>query len=225
MGDTVKPSPEAVAAGHAFYTRRTLAFYDLMILGYFSRVAWRCPAGRLVDHHDRHITANHLDVGVGTGYFLDRSRFPSPDPRVVLMDPNQACLDAAGRRLARYEPERIRASVLDPVDYDGGPFDSVSMTYLLHCLPGTIDQKAIAVEHVVQLTAPGAVVFGATLLSGGVDRTWYARAVMRWNNQRGIFANANDDVEGLHRALEEHLDDVTIEIIGCAALFAGRIAA
>lgn len=186
MADTREPSPEAVAAGHAFYTRRSLAVYDLMILGYFSRVAWRCPAGRLVDHHDQHVTANHLDVGVGTGFFLDRCRFPIPDPRVVLMDPNQACLDAAARRLVRYEPERIRASVLDPVDYAGDPFGSVSMTYLLHCLPGSIDQKAIAVEHVLALTAPGAVVFGATLLSGGVDRNWYARAVMRWNNQRGI---------------------------------------
>ena len=70
------PTPEEVAAGHAFYTRRSLAVYDLAILGYFSRLAWRCPASRIVDHYNLHVSANHLDVGVGTGYFLDHCHVP-----------------------------------------------------------------------------------------------------------------------------------------------------
>ena len=39
-------TPEQVQAGHAFYTRRSLAVHDLAILGYFSRMAWKCRAGR-----------------------------------------------------------------------------------------------------------------------------------------------------------------------------------
>lgn len=66
------PTPEQVAAGHAFYTKRALAVYDAAILGYFSRVAWKCPARRILQHYNRHVSTNHLDVGVGTGYFLDR---------------------------------------------------------------------------------------------------------------------------------------------------------
>jgi hypothetical protein len=35
----MSPTPEEVAAGHAFYTRRSLAVYDVAILGFFSRMA------------------------------------------------------------------------------------------------------------------------------------------------------------------------------------------
>ena len=90
----MNPTPDEVAAGHAFYTSRSLAIYDLAILGYFSRLAWRCPAGRVLRQYDDHVTANHLDIGVGTGYFLDRRRFPSPS-LLVLMDLNEACLTKA----------------------------------------------------------------------------------------------------------------------------------
>jgi len=77
-------------------------------------------------------------------------------------------------------------------------------------------------EHVKSVANPGAAVFGATLLHAGVDSNWYARTVMKWNNGRGIFSNIDDDAEGLHGALSHHLDEVSIEIVGCVALFAGR---
>ena len=79
-------SPEQVAAGHAVYTKRMLGIYDFLMLGLSNRLIWRCPTQRLVEHYNRHVTANHLDVWVGTGYFLDRCRFPSNPPRVALMD-------------------------------------------------------------------------------------------------------------------------------------------
>ena len=150
------PSPEQVAAGHAFYTRRSLAVYDLAILGYFSRLAWRCPAHRIVAHYDQHVSANHLDVGVGTGYFLDHCRFPTPPdkPRLALMDLSTSCLDAASTRVAAYDPEIIEANVLAPITYDGPRFDSVGLNYLLHCLPGDIEAKAVVFDHLVALDQP-----------------------------------------------------------------------
>lgn len=112
MATTPEPTPEEVAAGHEFYTRRSLAVYDLMILGYFSRLAWRCPAHRILVHYDRHISSNHLDIGVGTGYFLDRCRYPEPAPRLALLDASAGCLDAASRRLARYGRNCTRRTCL-----------------------------------------------------------------------------------------------------------------
>jgi hypothetical protein len=217
----VKPTPDEIAAGHAFYTERSLAVYDLAILGYFSRLAWKCPAGRVLRHYDEHVSANHLDIGVGTGYFLDRCRFPSP-PRLVLMDPNEACLTKAGARLARYQPVQHRASVLEPIHIDGPRFDSIGMTYVLHCLPGDMASKATAFEHLEDAARPGAVVFGATLLHGGVKRNRLARTVMTRNNKHRIFSNADDDLEGLSQALSQHVDHPVIEVVGCVALFAGR---
>ena len=190
------PTPEEVAAGHAFYTRRSLAVYDLAILGYFSRVAWRCPAGRIVDHYNGHVSANHLDVGVGTGYFLDHCKFPSPPerPRLTLMDLSTSCLDVASKRVARFDPELIEANVLEPIVYDGARFDSVGLNYVLHCLPGDIGSKAVAIDYLIALANPGAWVFGATLLHDGVDRNWLARKVMDRNNSHGIFSNADDSL-------------------------------
>ncbi|HKY17148.1 MAG TPA: class I SAM-dependent methyltransferase [Microthrixaceae bacterium] len=218
-----EPTEAEVEAGHAFYTRRSLAVYDLMILGYFSRLAWRCPAGRIVAHYDQHVTGNHLDIGVGTGYFLDRCRYPTSQPRIALLDASTACLDAASRRIARYGPTVHEASVLEPFDLEGAPFDSIGMNYLLHCLPGTIRSKEAAFRNAGAVAAPGASVFGATLLHGGVKRNWFARQVMARNNRVGIFSNRDDDLDGLRAILDRQLTEVSIDVVGCVAVFAGKI--
>jgi hypothetical protein len=120
-------APEQAAAGQAIYTKRILGIYDFMVLGISNRLIWRCPTQRLVQHYNRHITANHLDVGVGTGYFLDRCRFPSNAPRVALMDLNRNALDFAARRIVRYKPETYIRNVLEPLSVDAMKFDSVGI--------------------------------------------------------------------------------------------------
>ena len=219
--------PVDVAAGHRVYTSRFLSFYDLVVLGWFSNTAWRCPAAVLTSHYDAHVSANHLDVGVGAGYFLDHCTFPTPHPRLALMDINPACLAATSRRVSRFLPETHTADVLEPLapqlGSDIAGFDSIGMTYLLHCLPGTISAKSAVFGNLLALANHGATVFGATLLSGGVTRNWYARRVMAFNNHRGIFSNAGDDLVGLESVLREHLDEPSVAIRGCVALFAGKM--
>ena len=58
-------------AGQSEYTPFFLRIYDPVILGLFTRVMWRCPASRMVERYRRHIRPPHLDVGPGTGYFLE----------------------------------------------------------------------------------------------------------------------------------------------------------
>lgn len=218
-------TPEQVEAGHAFYTKRNLALYDLAILGYFSRVAWRCPARRIQAHYDANISVNHLDVGVGTGYFLDHARFVEPEPRIALMDPNESCLEVASRRLSRFHPETYRVNVLEPVSVEVEPFDSIGLNYVLHCLPGGIRTKGdLVFGHLKPLLNDGGVVFGATLLHDGVPRNWFARQVMKRNNEHGIFSNTADDLEGLRETLRRNFADSSIETVGCVAVFAARTA-
>src|ERR1700730_18234548 len=195
-------SPEQVAAGHAVFTKRVLAIYDFLVLGLSNRLIWRCPTQRLVDHYNRHVTANHLDVGVGTGYFLDRCRFSS--------------------NAARYAPETYARNVLEPIPIDWAKFDSVGINYLLHCLPGTIESKSVSFDHLKAMMNSGAVIFGSTLLQGGVARSWPAKRLMDFYNSKGIFSNESDDIDGLQRALGLRFRSVSIEIVGCAALFSGR---
>ncbi len=215
-------TPEQVGAGQAIYSKAVLRLYDFYVLGLSNRLIWRCPTPQLEAHYNRHITSNHLDVGVGTGYFLDRARFPTQPPRVALMDINANSLDAASRRIARYKPEVYQRNVLDPIAIDAQKFDSVSINYLLHCLPGAIESKATAFDHLKALMNSGAVLFGSTLLHGGAHRNWFAKRLMGTYVRTGIFSNQNDDLAGLKRALDARFHDVDVHTVGCAALFSAR---
>jgi SAM-dependent methyltransferase len=215
-------TPEQIAAGHAVYTRGMLRIYDFLVLGLSNHLIWRCPSKRLLAHYNRHVSANHLDAGVGTGFFLDRCQFPSAAPRVALLDLNQNALAFAAQRIARYRPEIYIRNVLEPVLLDAPEFDSIGISYLLHCLPGTIAAKSVAFDHLKSLMAPGAVIFGATLLQGGVKRSFAARRLMGFYNTKGIFSNSQDTLEGLRSALEMRFKDAVLEVAGSAALFSGR---
>ena len=143
------------------------------------------------------------------------------------MDINPACLAVASRRVQRFRPAVYTADVLEPVRAQiGGEvagFDSIGMTYLLHCLPGNLSEKSVVFENLLALANPGATVFGATLLHDGVTRNCYARRVMAFNNRRGIFSNAGDDLDGLESALNEHLYESAVRVVGCVALFSGTV--
>ena len=214
---------EQVNAGQAIYTRRTLAFYDLVVLGISNRFLWKCPTQRLVKQYNKLVTANHLDVGVGTGYFLDRCQFPSPTPRVALMDLNSETLEFCSQRISHYKPETYRQNILAPISLNTGKFDSVGMNYLLHCLPGSIESKSIAFDNLKTLMNPNAVLFGSTLLQGDVQRNWFAKRLMAVYNERGIFSNQHDNLEGLKQALSKRFREVSVEVVGCVALFSGRV--
>lgn len=216
-------SPEQVTAGQAIYTKRTLSAYDFIVLCVSNRLFWKCPTRQLVEHYNRHVTANHLDVGVGTGFFLDHCLFPSQTPRLALMDLNQTALDFASRRVARFQPETYIRNVLEPISFDSAKFDSVGINYLLHCVPGAIESKAVAFDHLKALMNPGAVLFGSTLLQGGVSRSWFAKRLMDFYNRKGIFSNENDDLDALKRVLGHRFGSISVKVVGCAALFSGHV--
>lgn len=210
-------------AGQAVYDRRSLAIYDVLVLGLSNRWIWRCPTGRLLDLYRRHVSAKHLDLGVGTGYFLDRCGFPVAEPRIALIDLNPTCLAVAAKRIARYQPEQHRANLLAPLTGVPGGFDSVSLTYLLHCLPGGMAEKAAVLDHLRPLMNPGATIFGATLLSEGVPRSALARGLARLYNRKGVFGNAEDSLVGLEAALTARFEVLELETVGCAALFVAKV--
>ena len=214
---------EQVESGQAVYTKRVLRIYDFVVLGVSNRFIWKCPTPQQLQHYERHLSANHLDVGVGSGYFLDHCRFPSTPPRVALLDINPTALEFAARRIARYRPESYRRNVFEPITIDAPGFDSVAVNYLLHCLPGSLASKALVFDHLRPLMNVNATLFGATLLHHGVERSWTARRLMAVYNEKGIFWNQQDDLETLKRELHRRFDDVKVDVAGCGALFSGRV--
>jgi SAM-dependent methyltransferase len=196
--------------------------YDRLVLGVSNRLAWGCPADRLLTHYRENVTANHLDVGVGTGFFLDRVTFPSRTPRVGLLDANVGCLADASGRLERYSPLIYSADLLAPIDLPVRQFDSIGINYVLHCLPGPMDRKAVAFDHLLPLLRPGGVLFGATLLARRPHLAPQTRFLMNLYNAMGIFGNGQDGEEELRAALSERFLDVKVEVRGAAALFSAR---
>jgi SAM-dependent methyltransferase len=215
-------APE-VAAGAAVYSKLVLALYDLEVLGFELPVIFGCPSRRILELYDRNVSDRHLDVGVGTGYFLDRCRFPVEQPNVHLMDLNPNCLEKAARRIRRYGPEAHRCNVLEPIPIPLGHFGSIGVTNLLHCLPGSMVEKAVVFRNVEPLLREGGVLFGATVLGRGVDEVGALyRATNRVYNRKAIFSNLEDGASDLEAALAASFPEHTVEVVGALALFTAR---
>jgi hypothetical protein len=212
------PNEDAVARAHAVYTPRSLAFYDLLVHRISNHLAWRCPTSCLRALYDTNISSNHLEAGVGTGYFLDQVRDAQFD-LLVLLDINRHCLDCAAHRLARFNPTLVQANLLAPIALHLAPFDSIGLTYILHCLPGHMDGKLAVLDHLRPLMNEGAVLFGATILGRGIAPNLAARQLLALYNAKGVFNNYEDDLEFLSTGLRQRFGRVDLKTQGCVALF------
>ncbi|MDJ0799996.1 MAG: hypothetical protein QNJ51_24845 [Calothrix sp. MO_167.B12] len=57
--------------GAAIYSKSLLLIYDFFVLGLSNTFCWQCPTKLILNFYNQHISDKHLDVGVGSGYFLD----------------------------------------------------------------------------------------------------------------------------------------------------------
>jgi len=212
------------AAGAAVYSKPVLSVYDLYVLGFSNTFVWQCPSRLILDFYNAHISAKHLDVGVGTGFFLDKCQFPVAHPTLALVDLNPNSLQMTAKRLQRYNPGMYIANVLEPIRIDAAEFDSIAINYLLHCLPGNIPSKGAVFENLKPLlNKNGGVIFGTTILGTGIKRNFLAKILMRAYNSKKIFGNTYDHANDLERVLKENFRDYSMHVVGCVAFFTGRI--
>jgi ubiquinone/menaquinone biosynthesis C-methylase UbiE len=223
-GMTARASaPGEVEAAQAVYTPVVLAVYDWFVLGFSSRFAWRCSRTEMLAFYDRHVGPRHLDIGVGTGFFLDKCEWPVARPELTLLDMNPHSLRAAARRTERFRPRLVQANVLEPLDLGEAQFDSIGMNFLLHCLPGPVEQKATtAARNLKRHLQPNGILFGSTILGRGVRHSVLGRSLLHLYNKKGIFSNRDDDLEGLEGALAGVFSDVAVDLKGTVALFSAR---
>jgi len=203
------------------FNDRTLKYYD-RLLELTCNWVWRCPVERTLELYQRHLSSNHLEVGVGTGYFLDRSHLPGPTPRLALLDISPHCLRHTDARLARYAPEVYRGNALAPIELAARGFDSIAVNYVLHCMAGAFPGKGATFANLKPLLNPGGVLFGSTVLRNGVPCDLRARVFMRLYNAGKVFCNLHDSLAGLTEALNNAFEHVQIDVIGCVAQFSGR---
>ncbi|MFC0452195.1 hypothetical protein [Rhodococcus jostii] len=93
------------------------------MLRWSNTLVWRCPSERLLAHYNSHLGDRHLDIGPGTGWYLRRATYPTPNPMVELLDLNPNTLQMTTTRLADRgitaaahtgRPDRRRARVRPP---------------------------------------------------------------------------------------------------------------
>jgi len=205
-------------AGAAVYSPLTLALYDAWVLGISNRYAWRCSTqDTLLPFFRSYVGARHLDIGVGTGFYPAKSDLPT-DIAITLMDLNPSSLEAARRRIGRATTRTICHDVMVPIP-GGERFDSISLFYLLHCLPGPLEAKAAVFGLLKQNLAPGGVLFGATILGDQADHNAFGRKLMKVYNSKGIFGNRQDTESGFEEHLRRHYSTVVLKREGCVLLF------
>jgi ubiquinone/menaquinone biosynthesis C-methylase UbiE len=203
--------------GQAGYNPFLLAIYDPFVLGFMARVVWLCPIPPVVERYRQHVAHRHLDVGPGTGYFIEQAA-PPAGTEVTLLDPNPNVLARSSRRLAAMHPTTIEADVMKPLPVDG-PFDSAALNFVLHCLRGPQPHKAVAIRNVAAVLEPYGVLFGGTVLGTAERHTPPARAILWAFNRKGDFDNLGDTADGLRQILEESFQTVEVDLIGSVALF------
>jgi SAM-dependent methyltransferase len=204
-------------AGQKEYTPLFLSIYDWFILMFMTGAVWKMPKTPIVERYRRLVGHRHLDVGPGTGYFLDKADL-ADDTEITLLDPNPNVLDYAARRLEPMKPNTVEADVLKPLPVDG-PFDSVGLNGVLHCLPGPQQAKAAAVRNIASVLTPEGTLFGMTILGTSADHTALARFFLNQVNQRGTFDNLGDTAQGLQKILQDSFRRVELDVEGSVAHF------
>lgn len=201
------------------YSDFLLTIYDYFVLSFCCPLIWRCSKQKILDLYNQNISNNHLDIGVGTGYFLDKCRFTVANPQITLLDLSENCLKVTSKRLVRYKPQSVQADIFQDLPFNDIQFDSIGLNYLIHCLPGTIRDKAKIFENINPCLSPKGTIFGATVLGKDLRLNFVAKKLMNTYNKHQIFCNLEDDLAGLKEVLNKHYSKFEVMTSGAVALF------
>ncbi|MDX1449375.1 MAG: class I SAM-dependent methyltransferase [Acidimicrobiia bacterium] len=206
--------------GQSDYTPFLLSIYDRFVIGFMAPRVLRTSTTPLLDQYRELVGPKHLDVGPGTGWFLDHADLPETTS-ITLLDPNPNVLEHSRRVLARFDPTTSEADVLKPLPV-AGPYDSAALNMVLHCLPGPPMNKTPAIRNVAAALADDGVLFGATVLGRSGLHSRPARVFLKVANRKGAFDNLEDSVDSLRALLSESFEHVEINTLGSAATFVAR---
>jgi len=208
--------------GQMFFSTMSHRLYDTGLYKFVTGSIWRCPTALLLDNYADNISNNHLEVGVGSGYFLRRTLCADYLDRLMLSDLNRRCLAKSSSKLAAFAPITLRHNIQRAFPDNVRGFSSVGMNYVLHCIPGRFSANQAIFQNVHAALDKGGVFFGSTLIPGRLGDGIASWLFMRVLNGLGIFNNSNHRVAELKGALEVYFSKVEISMVGNAAVFVAQ---
>lgn len=209
----------ATRLGQLFFSIMSHRFYDVGLYRFVTPRIWRCATAQLMDNYVENISNNHLEIGVGSGYFLEHTLCPEYLQRLVLLDLNQRCLSKSAKRLKAFEPQMRHHDILMPFAQEEAKVASVGMNYVLHCIPGSFRSNERIFTHIHSLLEDGGVLFGATLLKQPASKGIVSWLFMKLLNTVGIFNNSEQTLLDLEQVLGATFSEVQLSIVGCAVVF------
>jgi len=81
----------------------------------------------------------------------------------------------------------------------------------------------VVFDNAKQVMNPGGVVFGCTILNKNVKKNLAAKFVIHMTNKDKTFSNIEDGYDDLMEELSKRFKNVTIDIIGCMAIFRAQV--
>ena len=222
INESIETVSDEAAAGAAVYSNLLLSIYDIEVLMFELQYIFKCPLRRVMEFFNENISGIHLDVGIGTGYFLHKCKFPVENPVIHLMDLNPNTLLKTAKRIKRYDPVAHQCNVLEPIKANLPMFDSISAINFLHCLPGSMLDKEIAIKNLKPFLKKCGVLFGTTVLGQGVDVGILYRMANLAYNKKSIFSNLNDNISDLEVILKNNFKSYSVQTVGSVAFFSGH---
>jgi len=190
-----------------------------MLYRCIANVFWKCKPEDLVRFYRDNLSSVHMDVGVGTGYLLRHSIDDATAVDLSLMDLNENCLNKTEKNIFPLKVKKYQRNILNEINSISEKYTSVSINYVMHCVPGDFKEKGIAFDNLKKLLDDKGVIFGSSVISLGVRKPFHSAALMWVFNAIGLFDNSNDSLEDLRGALNRNFAFVEIIESGPTVLF------
>ncbi|RAL09589.1 uncharacterized protein BO97DRAFT_436690 [Aspergillus homomorphus CBS 101889] len=196
-----------------------LLIHEVWVLGIVSTWAWGCSTSEdLLPQFRASIGKNHLDIGSGTGYYLRQGEIPATT-LLALLDLEHPARNLGLQRCGRPDACGLQADILQPLPVTD-TFDSVSMYYLLHCIPATMAEICAIFKHIKRNMTLDGIIHGASVLGKGVRKdNCFAAHVRRSGLNTGIFHNTDDNAYDFEHALPTNFEEVETRVVGSVFMF------
>lgn len=205
---------ENVLNGQRVYNKFTLSIYDITLFKIITDFVWNSPANNTLCTYKEQLPYNHLYVGVGSGELLDMCGFPYSPQKLYLMDLNEEHLKYAALRLKRHNPSSHIQNILSPYTDKVHKYGSLSLNYVLYCLPSTIEQKCETFEHLYNLINKDGVIFGFMILPETHNTNEITKNTLKIYNENDVYSNLSNSEIAFDEQLKKRFRRYRVEVTG-----------